>query len=208
MRKTLVLSSLFVALLVVGCNDPAKDKPKAVTGEAVAAAAVKGGAAYSFDGSSSKVGFVGAKVTGKHEGGFGTFKGTVTIPDGDAEKGAVTVEIDMASVTSDSEKLTGHLKSADFFDAEKHPKAKFESTSVKKGGEGGATHTITGNLTLRGATKSVTFPAKVQVSGDGVVLDAEFGINRKDFGIVYPGKADDLIKDEVLIKLAIKAKKG
>lgn len=211
--KIALLSALLITV-AVGCNDPTKDKPKAVTGEAVAQtgagakAAPANAVTYSFDNTSSKVGFVGAKVTGKHEGGFGTFKGTTKIADNMPENGSVTVEIDTGSVTSDSEKLTGHLKSPDFFDTEKFPKAKFESTSVKKGGEKDATHTITGNLTLHGVTKSITFPAKISASADAVTVNAEFGINRKDFNINYPGKADDLIKDEVLIKLDIKAKKG
>lgn len=211
--KIALLSALLFTV-AVGCNDPTKDKPKAVTGEAVATAGAAAKAApanattYAFDNTNSKIGFVGAKVTGKHEGGFGTFKGTTRIADNAPEKGTVTVEIDMPSVTSDSEKLTGHLKSPDFFDTEKFPKAKFESTSVKVGGDNGATHTVTGNLTLHGVTKSITFPAKIAASADAVNLTAEFGINRKDFNINYPGKADDLIKDEVLIKLDIKAKKS
>jgi polyisoprenoid-binding protein YceI len=106
---------------------------------------------------------------------------------------------------SDQEKLTGHLKSGDFFDVEKFPKATFTSTEIKPGGAGGATHTITGNLELHGVKKSISFPAKVTVDASAVKADAEFVINRKDFGLVYPGKPDDLIKDEVLIKLHVTA---
>jgi polyisoprenoid-binding protein YceI len=67
---------------------------------------------------------------------------------------------------------------------------------------------VTGNLELHGVTKSITFPATIKMSADAVDVDAEFAINRKDFGIVYAGKPDDLIKDDVLIKLEIRAKKG
>jgi polyisoprenoid-binding protein YceI len=165
------------------------------------------GTVYAFDGASSKVGFVGAKITGTHEGGFKTLQGKVTLPGNTPEKGSVKVEIDTTSVYTDAEKLTGHLKSPDFFDVEKFPKATFESTEVKVGGEGGATHTVTGNLNLRGVSRSITFPARVKLEGDTFSLDAEFKINRKEFGIVYAGKADDLIKDDVVMKLAIKAKK-
>lgn len=214
--KTAILSALLVSAALAGCNnDPVKDKPKAVTGEAVATASAgaaakpaAGATTYKFDGADSKVGFVGAKVTGKHEGTFKTFTGTVQIPGGDIEKGSVKTDIDVASVASDSPKLDEHLKTPDFFNVAQFPKATFESTKIVKGGENGATHTITGNLTLHGVTKSITFPAKVAVAGDSVTVDADFGINRKDFGIAYAGKADDLIKDEVLMKLAIKAKKA
>ena len=113
----------------------------------------------------------------------------------------------MRSITADSEKLTRHLKSADFFDVEKFPRGSFKSTSIKSGGEGGASHTVSGNLELRGETKHVSFPATITVA-DGVRVQAEFTINRNDFGINYAGMADDLINDDVLIKLTLDAKKS
>jgi polyisoprenoid-binding protein YceI len=127
--------------------------------------------------------------------------------DGAAEKSSVTVDIDAGSITSDTEKLTGHLKSADFFDVVRFPKATFASTAVKAGGDRGATHTITGNLTLHGVTKAITFPATVRIAGDEVSVDSDFAINRKDFAINYPGKQDDLIRDDVVIRLSIHAKR-
>jgi hypothetical protein len=54
-------------------------------------------------------------------------------------------------------------------------------------------------------TKSITFPATIRVTPGAVSVDAEFAINRKDFGLLYPGKADDLIRDDVLVKLAVRA---
>ena len=212
-----VLASVFLALGVAsiamtGCDDPSKGKAKATTGEAVTttsqSAVATGTVKYAFDQSSSKVEFVGSKVTGKHDGGFGTFKGTVDVVDGAPEKSKVDVEIETDSITTDTEKLTGHLKSPDFFDTAKNPKATFVSTEIKKGGEKGATHTVTGNLTIKGISKSVTFPATIKVAGDSASLDAEFSINRRDFSLNYPGKPNDLIRDDVLIKLSIKAKKA
>jgi polyisoprenoid-binding protein YceI len=67
---------------------------------------------------------------------------------------------------------------------------------------------VTGNLQLHGVTKSITFPATIKTSGDAVDVDAEFAINRKDFGVVYPGMPDDLIKDDILLHLQIHAKKA
>jgi polyisoprenoid-binding protein YceI len=150
---------------------------------------------------------VGAKVTGKHDGGFSAFAGTITLVDKNPEKSQVAVDIDLGSVTSDQERLTGHLKTADFLDTGKFPKAKFTSTGIKAGGENGASHTVTGNLQIRDVTKSITFPATITVADTGVDVDADFAINRKDFGIAYTGKADDLIKDAVNIKLVVRAKK-
>lgn len=194
---------------LVGCdNNPTKDKVKADVAEPVktATAPVVGARTYAFSQDGSKFEWVGAKVTGKHDGGFKVFSGTIQIPDGKIESGTVTVDVDTTSVFSDTEKLTGHLKSADFFDVEKFPKARFVSTSVTPGGADGATHTVTGNLELHGVTKSIAFPAKIRASESEASVEAEFGLNRKDFGILYTGKADDLIKDDVLIKLNIQAK--
>ena len=111
---------------------------------------------------------------------------------------------------SDSENLDKHLRTADFFDVEKYPKASFTSTEIKAGGQGGATHTVTGELELHGVKKTISFPATITVGADAVTGSSEFVINRKDFGIVTAGKPDDLIRDDVLMKLSLKAprKKG
>lgn len=211
------LASLAPALSVVAalaaCNtDPAKDKAKASVSEAVSVASTSNAPAsavtYRFSQDGSKIEFVGAKVTRKHDGAFKTFSGRITSTDGKPEHSSVFAEIDVASLTVDVPKLENHLKTPDFFDVERFPKATFISTSVKPGGENGATHTVTGNLSLHGVMKSISFPAKIELSSDAANVDAEFAINRKDFGIVYPGAPDDLIKDEVLIKLSIRAKKG
>ena len=202
------------SLGAAGCEDPSKGKSKAITGEAVSTtaqqqtAAAHGNVKYAFDQGTSKVTWAGSKVTGKHEGGFSAFTGTVDVVDGAPEKSKVNVSIDATSLTSDQEKLTGHLKSGDFFDVAKHPRATFSSTEIKKGGEKGATHTVTGNLTIKGITKSVTFPATLAVTADAATVDAEFAINRRDFSLNYAGMPNDLIRDDVVIKLAIRAKKS
>jgi polyisoprenoid-binding protein YceI len=204
-----MLSTLFVA--VAGCKDPTQDKPKAEVSPAQPApvttttAATPGADSLAIDTASSKIGWVGSKVTGSHTGDFKQFKGTIELPGGKPEAGKVNVEIDTASVTSDNEKLTNHLKSADFFDVTQFPKASFTSTEVKPGGTGGATHTVTGVLDLHGVKKTISFPATVSVTDSEVGVKAEFSINRQDFKIAYAGKPDDLIRDDVLIKLDVKA---
>ena len=205
----LVLGGLTLGALTTACdNDPSADKVKAVSNPATAqpaAAAKEGAVEYKFNSQNSSLAFVGAKVTGKHEGSFETFSGSVHLVDRAPEKSTVKVEVDMASVQVEPEKLEGHLRSPDFFDVAKYPKASFESTSVKAGGGQGATHQVTGNLTMHGVTRSISFPATIQVNGDNLTVNAEFAINRKDFGIVYPGMPDDLIKDDVLIQLKLGA---
>lgn len=209
----LMLGGLTLGALTMACdNDPGADKVKAVSAPAASAApaatAKEGAVEYRFDNKNSSLAFVGAKVTGKHEGSFETFSGSVQLVDRAPEKSSVKVEIDMASVQVEPEKLEGHLKSPDFFDVAKFPKASFESTSIKVGGGEGATHLVTGNLTLHGVTRSITFPATIRVNADNLTVNAEFAINRKDFGIVYPGMPDDLIKDDVLIQLKLGANRS
>lgn len=209
-RTSLAGLTLFA---LAACDDPAKDKSKAVTSEAASAPAAlaerPSGATlvYDFDASNSKIEWTGSKVTGKHDGGFRKFEGHVSLVDESPEKSSVSVDIDTSSLFTEPERLVEHLKSADFFDVAKFPKASFSSTEVKKGGDKGASHTVTGNLTLHGVTKSVTFPANLRTSPSGVEVDAEFAINRKDFGLVYAGKPDDLIRDGVVIKLTIRSAK-
>ena len=67
---------------------------------------------------------------------------------------------------------------------------------------------MTGNFQLHGVTKSVTFPATIGVSADAITVESTFTINRKDFGINYAGPADNLIRDEVVMTLHIKAEKA
>lgn len=206
--KTLIGASILV-FAVAGCNtDPAKGKTQATTAEPAAVTAAPASAVkYAFSNADSKIEWVGAKVTRKHDGSFETFNGSVNLVDGDPTKSSVTAEIDVTSVKSDEEKLTGHLKSADLLDVAKFPKATFTSTSIQAGGANGATHTVTGNFQFHGVTKSISFPATIKTSADAVDVSAEFAINRKDFGVVYPGMPDDLIKDDVLLKLKLQAKK-
>ena len=85
-----------------------------------------------------------------------------------------------------------------------HPEATFSSTSITSGGDGeGITHTVTGDLTLHGVTQSISFPAALQVGPGGARAKAEFTIDRQLFGVSFPGRPDDLIKDDVLIKLEL-----
>ena len=218
-RFTLPLALL---LSLAACEDPAADKPKATVSSAAPAAtmaapaakpttapatapAAAGAETLTVDPAASTIGFVGSKVTGKHEGKFEKFTGTISLAGGKAEGGSVKFEIDLASVKTDDAKLDGHLKAPDFFDVAKYPKATFTSSEVKAGGDKGATHTLTGELDFHGVKKTISFPATVTVADDAATATSEFSLNRKDFGVAYAGMKDDLIRDEVVLKLSIKA---
>ena len=147
---------------------------------------------------SSRVEWVGAKVTKDHPGGFKKLQGYAQITDGALVSGQVV--IDVASLYSDVEKLTKHLKDPDFFDLPSFPTATFDITSVAPSELPEATHTVTGTLDLHGVKKEIRFPATITVTDGAATVAAEFLLNRKDFGMAYAGKADDLIRDEVLVK--------
>lgn len=215
--KIFLTAAVLMAAMTAACSDPAANKPRAVTSEPSAAnkpvapvnesapgRSTAKGEALDVNAANSTVGFIGSKVTGKHEGGFTAFAGTVDLVNGKPEESSVTVEIDANSVFSDDPKLTEHLKSADFFDVAKFPKASFKSTKIQPGAPPPDNYTITGDLELHGQTKSVTFPAKIDVTDADVTVKAGFRISRKDFGIVYSGPADNLIRDDVSLLLNVK----
>lgn len=201
-----VLSGL---VLVAACGNPATNKSQAVTGEAtkVASTPAAGGQTYTINPEHSKIEFIGSKVTGSHNGSFQKFSGDINYT-GDPTTSRVNITMDANSITTDDPKLTEHLKTADFFDVAKFPQAKFESTAIKAGGDKGASHTVTGNLTLHGVTKSISFPATISATADAITVNSDFAINRKDFGINYAGAADNLIRDDVVLKLTIHAPKA
>jgi polyisoprenoid-binding protein YceI len=203
--KTKFLIIAAASAIFVSCENPADKTTDAKVSAAVekSDASAATGTKYVFT-PASQVNFVGSKVTGSHAGGFKAFTGYFTIKDGAPVGNDHKVVIDMKSTFSDDEKLTGHLKSPDFFDVEKFPQSTFDITGIKKDSD--TAYTVSGNFTLHGQTKNISFPATVSQSGDVVKIDAKFDINRKDFGIVYAGKADDLIRDEVVIELKLEAK--
>jgi polyisoprenoid-binding protein YceI len=198
------LATVF-ATLISGCSDPSENvhKSDATTpAQPAAAAAPAAQASREFvllpD---SKIGFVGSKVTGSHSGGFTNFTGTLTVANGKLSA-LPEVKIDMNSTWSDNDRLTGHLKNADFFDVPSHPTTTFVVTAITPGA---TNSTVAGNLTLRGVTKSISFPATIEVSESAVGVKATFAINRRDFNINYAGRANDLIRDGVVIQLDLKA---
>ncbi len=213
-NKPLFAISLLSAFGLAACDDHTQGKPTATVSEAVKTPTAKAAQeakpaetapveTIAITPDNSKVEFTGAKVTGSHDGGFKEFSGTAKVAARDLTQSSVELTIQTASVFTDTEKLTGHLKSPDFFDVEKIPTATFKSTRIAKKQDGTYTHVVTGDLTLHGITKSISFPAKISLEENKFSAHSEFVINRKDFNIKYPGMPDDLIKDEVVIKLSL-----
>jgi polyisoprenoid-binding protein YceI len=201
-----IAASLGFLFALVACNREVADKPAAKVSTEQQAGPV---AAKPLVTSStpviketSRIGFTAAKITRSHEGVFQQFDGKIDYAG--AKPAGIEFTIDPASVKTDEAKLDGHLKSADFFDVQKFPMATFKSSGITAAPPGighGATHMITGTLDLHGVQKTITFPARVDVTPQGVHATSEFSINRQDWGVAYKGMPDDLIRDEVLIKL-------
>jgi len=212
-KHLLFSASAALVLGLASCSGPEGEHAK--TGEAQNPATVEAATvSYNLDAAASVVKWEGAKVTGKHAGTFGVKGGTLNVKNKELVGG--TLELDMTKIVvtdlaagKGKEKLEGHLAAADFFDVAKFPSSKFEITGVKKV-EGGAANEfeVSGNLTLREATKNVTFKANIDVTETGVKASApQFVINRQDWGIAYPGMKDDLIKNEVGISFDLTANK-
>jgi polyisoprenoid-binding protein YceI len=192
LKKTSVAILTF-AFILAACGDVG-DAPKAETGDAVAVGNTAG-AALAIDTARSAINWKAAKVTRAHDGGFHTFAGTISQADGEVT--GVDVNIDTRSVWTDTDRLTNHLKSEDFFDVELYPEARFVADQFVPTDSAGATHLVTGNLTMHGQTHAVTFPATITVQEGSVQALADFIIDRRDWGINYTGKADDLVNNEV-----------
>ncbi len=187
------------ALTAIGCAPDLRE------GRAVAtiipdaqAAEPASGDALSVDPSKSKVHALGAKITGTHDVFFPSFTGELKLDAGTPT--AIVVTVNMGALRSDHDSLTGHLKAPDFFDTATFPTASFASTGIVAGAEGGS-HTVVGDLTIRGITQRVSFPANIEVSGGAMKAHAEFVIDRQAFGVAYPGRPDDLIADDVALTI-------
>lgn len=148
---------------------------------------------WNVDASHSKLGFkVTHMMVSETEGKFKIYEGKVEAKnEKDFVDANVEFTVDVNSVDTDDDKRDGHLKSADFFDAEKFPKMTFKSTSMKKGKAAGQ-YVLVGDLTIKGVTKQVKFLATT----NGKMVKDPWGktrtgftvkavINRKDFGLAW-----------------------
>ena len=211
LRNSTLIAALLVAPALTACKSAVDEAPKAKVeaadpaepaepeGEDKPEAAAPESAGLKVDVANSRIGFIGAKVTADHEGSFAEFSGEAVL-DGDTPK-SVTFSVTTASVEIEPGMLAKHLKEEDFFSVDEFPTASFSSTAITAKEAGDATHEITGELELRGVKKTITFPAKITIDAQKAHGSAEFSINRKDFGIEYAGMKDDLIKDDVVLKL-------
>jgi polyisoprenoid-binding protein YceI len=145
------------------------------------------------------------------KGSFRALSGVLNLDEADVTGSSVEAFLPVATLSTGDEQRDGHLKSADFFDAEKFPTITFKSNEVKRTGEG--EYAVTGDLTLRGVTKPVTFavegpsaPGKDPWGNLRIGLTATTRINRKDFGLTWNSALEAggvLVGDEVGLTLDV-----
>lgn len=205
--------ALSTAFFMVACSSTPGEKVEAEAKQEVKAAPITA-KTLNVDTEASTISWVGTKPTGQHEGMMKIKDGQLMVEGETLVGGKFTLDMVSIAVTDlegeEKGKLEGHLKTGDFFEVEKYPTAMFEITAVKAvEGVENATHNITGNLTMKEQTKSVTLPAKVSYQ-DGVLTaeTPDFKIDRTEWGIVYKSSkvGDMAINDEMGIKISLMAK--
>lgn len=175
---------------------------------------------WKVDASHSKLGFsVTHMMVSETEGKFKVYEGSVSSKtEMDFTDAKIDFSADVNSINTEDEKRDGHLKSPDFFDVAKYPKITFKSTSMKPNAKLGKTaYTLTGDLTMHGVTKPVTFTA----IGAAKTAKDPYGnikngfkvmgtINRKDFGLAWNAALETggvAVSDEVKVDLNIELNK-
>lgn len=193
-------SALFLASCV---SNP--DGKKAETSDSTAVESTATGSELNVDTTQSVVAWRGNKVSGSHNGTVKIKSGSLSVANGKITGGNFVMDLNtITDVDLSGEyktKLETHLKSGDFFDVANHPEATFAITEAKDS-------TISGNLTIRGVSKNITFPfTTTELSETSVKAMADFNIAREDWGVSYTGQKDDLISKEINLKVTLVATK-
>jgi polyisoprenoid-binding protein YceI len=171
-----------------------------------------GQSTWTIDKNHSKIGFnVTHMGISEVEGKFNEFEGTVVAKTEDFNGAEIEFISKTASIDTDNEKRDGHLKSPDFFDAEKNPETKFKGTLVKDGGK----YKLKGDLTMHGVTKKVEFDVTYGGTVDtGKGKKAGFKltgkINRHDYGLTWANKTPGgelVVSDEVELNVKVELDK-
>jgi polyisoprenoid-binding protein YceI len=168
---------------------------------------------YAFDTAHSRLGFVArhAMVT-KVRGAFNEFEGSAVIDGENPANSSASVTIKVDSVDTRNAQRDGHLRTNDFLDIETYPEIRFVSTSIQH--EGGTEFQVTGDLTIKDVTKSITIPlefegaAKDPFGNDRIGFEGSVVINRKDWGITWNAALETggvLVSDKITLEFEISA---
>jgi polyisoprenoid-binding protein YceI len=205
------LGALALSLLF---NNPAA----VATGNPATEAVKKNPTALPVDPAKSEVHWKAAKVGGEHSGTVKLANGTLQVEGNKLVGGTFVMDMTTIvdtdiTVAAMNEKLTNHLKSDDFFSVEKNPTSTFTITKaepVAKAKAGEPNYNITGDLTIKGTTHPITFPATVKIAGNQAEASARFDVNRIKYDIKYRSgligtAADKIIYDDFTIDLKLVA---
>lgn len=158
------------------------------------------------DTKASTISWTGSKVVGGgHTGTISLKEGSLDLAGGKLKGGSFV--IDMSSISEPSERLVGHLKSDDFFAVKTYPTAAFQTTKVKANKEGG--YDVSGDITIKGKTESISFPATLKEANGGYEATASITIDRSKFDVRYGSGSffDDLgdkaISDEFTLEVKL-----
>jgi polyisoprenoid-binding protein YceI len=216
MKKSIFAFGL--ALALISCNTK-NGADKTNSGEAGQVSQATGTEFLLVNDSTAVVNWTGSKPGKDHIGTVSVSEGRINIADNKIVSGSFTIDLNTIKDIDlpDAEwngKLIGHLKSPDFFDVAQFPTGKFEIVSVTEKA-GSDSVTISGNLTLKGITKSVSFPAEVKIGEETVsASSAPFVIDRTQWGVNYGSKSifaelkDKFINDNIVLALNISFKKA
>lgn len=167
---------------------------------------------YQIDPAHSEAAFQVRHLITKVRGQFGEFAGTIAFDAAQPPRSSVAFSIQTKSIDTNQAQRDEHLRSADFFDVEKFPLLTFKSTAVAARG---ADHfDVTGELTIRDVTKTITLPvsylggAKDPWGADKIAFETEITLNRKDYGLNWNAALETggfLVGDDVKVSLSIQA---
>lgn len=221
MKKIVLSLAVISAVAMTSCNNTNQQNAGTVTPTTeVSAEPTKEAGKFTYSvTANSVVEWVGSKPTGKHNGTVTVTEGGVNVANGAITSGEFVLDMNTITVLDlasgdGKENLEGHLKGTEkeedadhFFNVKKFPNAVF----IFKSFDG---TNITGDLSIKGITKTITFPATVNVTDSEVSITSEtFKINRVDFGVNYGSKSvfdnlkDKFINDEIELVVKVKTTK-
>jgi polyisoprenoid-binding protein YceI len=219
MKKLIFYSAIISLGMIYSCAGP--EGKKANIGEAdTIIANTEGADKFIIDTAKAMVEWKGFKPTGQHNGTLAIKSGTLFMKENTPVGGNFVLDMQSVKVLDieDPEyngKLKGHLRSADFFDVDTHPEATFVITQIVRSKESNSTYNLTGNLTIKGITKSVGFVANVKTEGENFNASTpEFTINRTEYDIRFKSKKfftdlqNDFINDEIALVINLSGVKS
>lgn len=194
--KVLVRMLPYLRLLLIGIGLTAAGASQAADG-----------AAWKLDMAKSRLGFSGTQIGKKFDGKFARYNASVALDPDHPETGHIAVTVDLASaVTGDSQRDSA-LPGKDWFDIAEFPQAKFETTSIRKLGNG--SFEAAGTLTIRGVTRPLTLPFTLDVTGTAAHAKGHASLVRSSFGIGQgPWSTDQWVAFDVAVDIDIVAAKG